>query len=109
MVTDLHFLGFEAACDFGCVVQATLHVLNYAAPSLIRADVSSANAKVAGHFYAESDGRNTAGILICPVFSYRPGLLFMEEHGLLRSFNNSNIDVDLRMQLIFDVKSKVAT
>ncbi|CAK9090153.1 Uncharacterized protein SCF082_LOCUS42529, partial [Durusdinium trenchii] len=88
-------------------LRATLHVLNYAAPSLIRADVSSANAKVAGHFYAESDGRNTAGILICPVFSYRPGLLFMEEHGLLRSFNNSNIDVDLRMQLIFDVKSKV--
>lgn len=66
----------------------------------------AANAKIAGHFCATDSGRDVAGMLLTPVFTYRPGTLFLEEHAILKTLNSSHMSVDLPMQLIFDPKSK---
>ena len=51
----------------------------------------------------------TCGLLVAPVFSYKPGTLFMEEHTLCKMMNQNGCSVDLAYQLLFDPKSKTDT
>ena len=59
---------------------------------------------------SSTHGQHSVCLLIMPQFTYKPaGNMFLEEHALLNTLSNLSCNVDLPFQLLFDVKSKVAT
>lgn len=50
---------------------------------------------------------SSAGILICPSFTYTKGNLYSEEYALLKSLSNAGCHVDYAFQVNFDPQSKV--
>ena len=90
-----------------CKFEAIIFVANFASPSLIKADVSNCTLKMMGEMISAL-GAVACGILLTPVFSYKPGTLYMDEYTLLKQLNNTSCQVDASIQLHFDVKSKTA-
>ena len=86
-----------------------LFVCNYASPSLIKSDVTTATFSMIGHVLGSEFGPQACGLLLCPVYSYGKHQLFLEEHALLKALSNSSCSVDTMFQLNFDIKSKTAT
>ena len=87
--------------------EAMLFVLNYTAPCLIRADVSTCTLKMVGQMITSPmHAAHSCGLLLSPKFSYKPGLLFNEEFTILKQLSNTGCVVDASFQLLFDVKSK---
>lgn len=85
-------------------------MVNYAAPSLLKVDVTTSTWKLLGHVISSTHGQHSVCLLIMPQFTYKPtGNMFLEEHALLKTLSNLSCNVDLPFQLLFDVKSKVAT
>ncbi len=54
----------------------------------------------------DQNGDETAGILICPTFTYKLGTLFSEEYSLTKGFNDLGVHVDVQCQLVYDPKTK---
>lgn len=49
------------------------------------------------------------GIFLSPIFSHKPGTLFMDEHMVLKALHLDSVSVDMNVQLCFDPKSKCDT
>ena len=87
--------------------EAVLFVCNYAAPSLIKSDVTTAIFSMVGHLLGSEYGPHSCGLLLCPQYSYQKHQLFLEEHALLTLLSNHSCVVDTMFQLNFDIRSKV--
>ena len=53
--------------------------------------------------------KDTIGILLSPIFSHKPGTLFMDGHMVLKALHLDSVLVDMNVQLCFDPKSKSDT
>lgn len=80
---------------------------NFAAPSLVKSNVSACILKMVGHAVGVSPD-TTCAILVSPAFSYTKGSLYSEEFALLKTLANSGCNVDMMFQVCFDPKSKTA-
>ncbi|CAK8998958.1 unnamed protein product [Durusdinium trenchii] len=59
---------------------ALLFICNYAAPSLIKSDVTAGTFSMIGHMLgSQTFGANSCGLMLCPVFSYQKHKLFVED------------------------------
>ena len=83
-------------------------MLNFAAPPLAKNDVLTAATKITGHHFMASP-KDTIGILLSPIFSHKPGTLFMDENMVLKALHLDSVLVDMNVQLCFDPKSKSDT
>lgn len=86
--------------------EAVLFVCNYAAPALIKSDVTTGIFSMVGHMLGSELGKHCCGLLLSPAYSYQKHHLFLEEHALLKILSSNSCVVDASFQLTFDVKSK---
>ena len=82
-----------------------VHLFNYAAPSLVRSDVMVCISKIIGHHFV-GEPKDSTGILLTPIFNYKPGTLYMDEHSVLKTLHGGGVTVDHAVQLCFDPKTK---
>ena len=80
---------------------------NFAAPSTIKSDLQTCILKMMGLMINGSQASSSAGLLLMPVFAYKPGGLFTEEFTVLKQLSNAGgCNVGVAYQLLFDPKTK---
>ena len=89
------------------LLEAFLFVANFAAPSLMKSDVTACTLKMIGSMISSTSASSSCGILLCPIFTYKVGQpLFQDDFGLCKEISSTSCQVDTLFQLVFDVKSK---
>ena len=74
--------------------------LNWAAPALFSSKIQTIQAEISGSIVNRAPSQNL-GVCLTPVFGYKRGFVWKQEHMAKQLLANSNLNIDRTLALVF--------